>query len=135
MGKGYATIISMGRGGAVVVVVGLAVLFVNVVATRRLWDSTIFERPQKVAQTILMWLVPGSVIVVWNVLRESRIGGQRDATANGAAFVATEWLVGLSEHRPSYETDGGDHSGGGGGHGSGHEVAGGSGGDSGGADP
>jgi hypothetical protein len=80
----------MGLAGALLLVAGVVIAFANVVATRRLWASEIFERSQKVAQTVLMWLVPGSVIVVWNVLREPRMGNQPDPTAGGAAtFMVT----------------------------------------------
>jgi hypothetical protein len=51
-------------GICVVVGLGLALVVQNVITLRRLWASPIFERSQKIAQTILIWLVPGSVIVV-----------------------------------------------------------------------
>ena len=135
----------MGLGGALLVVTGVVVVFVNVVATLRLWRSAVFERPQKVAQTILMWLVPGSVIIVWNLLGEPRIGGQRDATAGGIAFVATDWLLGSPAYHRSnagHHNTGGDgggydgnHGNAGHGGGGGYDGGGGSGGDGGGGDP
>jgi len=89
----------VGPAGAFLLVAGVVIVFANVVATRRLWTSAIFETSQKVAQTVLMWLVPGSVIVVWNVLREPRIGDQPDPTAGtGAAFVVTDWLLGAARY-------------------------------------
>jgi uncharacterized membrane protein YgcG len=126
----------MGLAGALLLVAGVVIAFANVVATRRLWASEIFERSQKVAQTVLMWLVPGSVIVVWNVLREPRMGNQPDPTAGGAAtFMVTDWLLGAprdSGHHGGGEHhdydgsqhsagDGGAHHGGDGGHGGGFD--------------
>lgn len=43
---------------------GLAIVLANLVTGRRLWANQTFERSQKIAQTIMMWLIPGSVIVV-----------------------------------------------------------------------
>lgn len=131
----------MGLGGVVLVGIGLVVVFMNVVATRRLWASPIFEASQKVAQTILMWLIPGGVFVVWSVLREPRIGSPRDATAGGATFVV-DWLMSSRASGGHHGSDGGHHGGGdggghhadfgGGGHGGGGEGGGGFGGHGGG---
>jgi hypothetical protein len=52
------------------VAVGVAVAVANIVTTRSLWRSPIFERSQKVAQTALIWIVPGSFVVVRHLLRE-----------------------------------------------------------------
>jgi hypothetical protein len=101
----------MGLRGAVLLVAGVVIVFANVVTTRRLWASAIFETLQKVAQTVLMWLVPGSAIVVWNVLREPRIGSEPDPTTGGAAFVVTDWLLGSSENSGHHGSDGGHHGG------------------------
>ena len=66
---------------------GAALLFANVVATRRLWASELFETSQKVAQTALMWVVPGGVLLVWSVLRERKPGSERDPAIAGVTFV------------------------------------------------
>jgi hypothetical protein len=66
-------LLACGLGG-----VGLAVL--NVATTRRLWASQIFERPQKIAQSVLMWIVPGSVFLVRAVLGERHEGRAIDAS-------------------------------------------------------
>ncbi len=61
------------------------VVVVNLVTLRRLWASPIFERPQKIAQTILLWVVPGSFLSVRYVLREQRVqtlGGSHDRSDN-----------------------------------------------------
>jgi hypothetical protein len=108
----------MGLGGALLLVAGFAIVFANVVTTRRLWASAIFETSQKVAQTALMWLVPGAAIVVWNVLREPRLGSQPDPTTAGAAFLVTDWLLGSSGDSRHHGSAGG-HQGG-----DGHDSAG-----------
>jgi uncharacterized membrane protein YgcG len=109
----------MGLGGALLLVAGLVIVLANVVTTRLLWASPIFETSQKIAQTVLVWLVPGGAIVVWNVLREPRIGSQSDPATAGAAFIVTDWLFG-SRGEPGHHghdaghhgTDGGHHTGG-----------------------
>ena len=53
----------------------------NAFTTRRLWISQEFERSQKVAQTILLWLVPGAFLVVRHLLRDSRPERTGDPTA------------------------------------------------------
>jgi hypothetical protein len=73
--------------------VGLGLVFSNVVATREVWRSPAFEPSQKIAQTVLVWLVPGSVAVVWYVLRERGFGGGGSALSSVDASVAA-WLSG-----------------------------------------
>jgi hypothetical protein len=40
----------------------------NVVVTRRLWRSAAYERGQRIAQTLLIWLVPGGALFVNRVM-------------------------------------------------------------------
>ena len=47
---------------------GAVVAAMNIATTRRLWASPVFERPQKIAQSVLLWLIPGSFILVRRVL-------------------------------------------------------------------
>jgi ABC-type nickel/cobalt efflux system permease component RcnA len=61
-------------------VVGVLVLL-NAVTTGRLWMSHEFERSQKLAQTILLWLVPGAFLIVRHLLRDSRRERTGDPTA------------------------------------------------------
>ena len=63
------------------------VVVVNLVTLRRLWASPIFERPQKIAQTILLWVVPGSFLAVRYVLREQRVRRSVDPTTGAAILV------------------------------------------------
>jgi hypothetical protein len=93
-------------------VLGAALLFANVVATKRVWASDLFETSQKIAQTALMWLVPGSVFIVWGVLREPRVGHRRDPPIAGVTFVV-DWFVGTGDFAHdaggSAQHDGGHH--------------------------
>jgi cytochrome c-type biogenesis protein CcmH/NrfF len=43
----------------------------NSVVTVRLWRSQMYDRPQQIVQTAMLWLLPGFVIVVNWILRES----------------------------------------------------------------
>lgn len=49
----------------VAVLVGSVALLAiaNALTTRRLWASAMFERRQKVAQTVMIWLLPGTFVV------------------------------------------------------------------------
>ena len=62
----------MGRLAVTTLLGTAAVLLVvfNAAATRRLWRSTAYERGQKMAQTWLLWLMPGASLLVWWLLRE-----------------------------------------------------------------
>ena len=116
---------------AVFAVLGAALLLANVVATKRLWASDLFETSQKVAQTAFMWLVPGGVFVVWAVLREPRFSHQNDSAIAGVTF-AVDCFVGTGDFGRS-AGDGGHHGGGHHGHhggfgGGGHDGGGGHGG-------
>lgn len=52
----------------------------NGVTTRRLWRSTLYERPQKVAQTVLVWLLPGAFVFTGYFLRNSLKNRPRPST-------------------------------------------------------
>lgn len=43
---------------------GLLLAGLDLAATRRIWTSAQLERTQKIAQTVLVWLVPGAFIAV-----------------------------------------------------------------------
>jgi hypothetical protein len=43
---------------------GAALAAANVRSTVRLWKCDAFERPQKIAQTVLLWTIPGTFAVV-----------------------------------------------------------------------
>jgi cytochrome c-type biogenesis protein CcmH/NrfF len=85
--------------------VGLVVTVANTLTTRRLWSSVMFERPQKIAQTILMWLVPGTFLVVRHFLFAPRRRPTDDSSVGPlqSTFEAPEQYA--SHH------DGGGHDG------------------------
>jgi hypothetical protein len=56
--------------GVGLALLGVAVAVANVVTMRSLWVSPIFEKSQKVAQSALIWIVPGAFVVVRHLLRE-----------------------------------------------------------------
>jgi hypothetical protein len=63
----------------------------NVIVGRRLWRSAFFERSQKIAQTVLMFLIPGAFVLVRLALRDSTLeraaGTELDPTAsNGPGY-------------------------------------------------
>ena len=43
---------------------GLLLVVWNAIVTRRLWRSSMYERSQRLAQTTMIWLLPGSAIFV-----------------------------------------------------------------------
>ena len=51
----------LGVGGAAL---GLALLASNVRATYWVWTTPTLERPQKIAQTALVWLLPGAFLAI-----------------------------------------------------------------------
>ena len=67
---------------------------VNVVTMRRLWRSVLFERSQKIAQTILLWLVPGSFTVVRHYMRPD-VAGRLIVTFQFDEGQRVEWWTGL----------------------------------------
>ena len=42
----------------------------NAIVTVRLWRSRMYERSQRIAQTVLLWALPGFALVVNWVIRE-----------------------------------------------------------------
>lgn len=80
----------------------------NAVTTRSLWRSPLFDRPQKVAQTILLWLVPGAFVFVGHLLRDPMKGPSR--AVEGDPTVSR--LEGYCDDNPSLSNhgpDGGGH--------------------------
>jgi hypothetical protein len=61
---------------------GIALALLNVRGTLRLWRSCAYERGQLLAQTALIWLLPGSVFVVTYILKDDRPGRALDPTAS-----------------------------------------------------
>jgi hypothetical protein len=65
--------------GVPVGVVALALL--NLRGTLRIWRSGVYERGQLVAQTALIWLIPGAVFLVLGVLKSGSASPSSDPTA------------------------------------------------------
>jgi len=65
-------------------VVGVSLLAAfNAVVTRRVWRSAMYERAQRIGQTLLLWLLPGAAILVNWVLQGTPDKGRTlDPTAN-----------------------------------------------------
>jgi hypothetical protein len=83
----------------------------NFRVTGRLWRSNAFDSSQKVAQTVLIWLVPGSAFVVSHVLRESEPRPLRrlpDSTSHNSRY-ANSHIDPLSDtfEAPSHSWDNG----------------------------
>jgi hypothetical protein len=51
---------------------GLLLLTFDLAATWRIWTTPQLERPQRIVQTILIWLVPGAFVAVRYLLNPPR---------------------------------------------------------------
>jgi hypothetical protein len=85
--------------------VGLALATANALTTRRLWSSATFDRPQKIAQTVMLWLLPGSFVAVRHFLTEPHGTPVRDFPDEVGPLYS-----------PEYDPPDHGHGGGGGGH-------------------
>lgn len=70
----------MAAGWWLVIAAGLGVAVANVRTMRPLWRSPALERSQKIAQTVLMWLVPGSYLAVRQAIAPGLGPRPEDAT-------------------------------------------------------
>ena len=61
--------------------IGCSLALLNVLGTLQIWRSGVYERDQLLAQTALIWVVPGFVIVVVFVLKTGRTGRAPDSTS------------------------------------------------------
>jgi hypothetical protein len=90
------------------------VAYFDVITVQEVWRSQIFERPQKIAQTMLVCAIPGSFLLVRAVLHEGRRRSKSsDSTAKwhgGGDWGATP-DIGGGDH--SAHSAAGDHGGGG----------------------
>ena len=50
-------------------ILGIALALWNARVTVRIWQSGLYERGQLIAQTVIIWLVPGSAFAVAAVLK------------------------------------------------------------------
>jgi hypothetical protein len=95
---------------------------------RRLWASPAFERSQKIAQTALVWLIPGSYLAVRQAIMEGGLERPPEDATHGTINRALDWTYAdyASHHHGSVSdfdghTDVPSHHGGGGDHGGGHD--------------
>ena len=99
--------------GAFWVVCGLAGLVgsINVVTMRRRWASPIFERPQKIAQSVLLWLVPGSFFAIRQAVVDHlprRVAAGDDWIGGSAGGIEFEGNLGGHGHGGGDVGGGGD---------------------------
>src|SRR5262245_55117483 len=86
-------------------VAGLVLAILNIVSTIRLWRSSQYERFQKVAQTLLTWLVPGFAVAVMLMLGNDR---RKSSTVDSGASDPgiNPWIMNGPPDQPS-DTGGG----------------------------
>jgi hypothetical protein len=63
-------------------VLGFALAFWNARVTVRIWRSGLYERGQLVAQTAIVWLIPGSAFAVAAVLKGGAARRPNDPTVS-----------------------------------------------------
>jgi hypothetical protein len=66
------------------------VAILNLLTLKRLWASTSLERSQKVAQSVLLWLLPGSVWLVRYLLSDKRQERSDDPTTGATSDTSAE---------------------------------------------
>jgi hypothetical protein len=100
-----------------VIAAGLGIVVANVRTLGPLWASPALERSQKVAQTILLWLVPGSYLAVRQAIMTP--GAERrpeDATRGVFLGGTDDWDNARGAHHGQWgdghdSMDGGHHAG------------------------
>jgi len=100
---------SLGRVALLGIVAVVAAI--NVSTMRRVWASAAFERSQKVAQTVVLWLVPGSFFLVRHVLAEPRTSRGFDPTSpddKGFVAVSLDQVGGGDHSSHAVDISGGD---------------------------
>lgn len=94
---------------ACIVVLAIGVVLANALTVRKVWRSSLFERPQKIAQTVLICLVPGTFVLVRYFLRDPTQNARRrtggDPTVNRDGGYIDENPSFFTSHGP----DGGGH--------------------------
>jgi hypothetical protein len=92
--------------GLAAVIVGCSiggVAIANPVVTAKVWRSSLLERPQRVAQTALVWILPGAFVVVGHLLRDPL--KPRPAIEGDSTLSRDEGYV---DHDPALFTHGPD---------------------------
>ncbi|HTA18717.1 MAG TPA: hypothetical protein VK989_05470 [Polyangia bacterium] len=109
---------------------GLGIAVANIRTLGPLWASPALERSQKIVQTILMWLVPGSYLAVRQAVMTP--GAERrpeDVTRGVFLGSVDDWDASRGAHHGHWieghdSVDGGHHGGFGDSHGGGHDGGG-----------
>jgi hypothetical protein len=70
-------------------VLGIALVAWNAKVTARIWRSGMYERGQLLAQTVIIWLIPGSAFGVAAVLKGGAVRAQDSTASNSDAPNAT----------------------------------------------
>lgn len=70
----------------------------NVVVSRRLWRSPMYERSQRIAQGVLIWLVPGSAFFVNWLLQGMPQADQLNPNANDGCTDYSGALIDASRN-------------------------------------
>ena len=61
---------------------GIALATLNVWGTLRIWRSGVYENGQLVAQTVLIWILPGAAIAIVSLLSGDRARHDDSTAAN-----------------------------------------------------
>jgi hypothetical protein len=65
-------------------VLGMALTFWNARVTARIWRSGVYERGQLIAQTAIVWLIPGSAFGIAAILKGGSPRRAGDPTASNS---------------------------------------------------
>jgi hypothetical protein len=86
----------------------VAIAVANLRTMGPLWACEGLERSQKIAQTVLVWLLPGSFMVVRQIVRSSRgLPSPEDATRSAFAAMMTGHTDAMSYERERFDDGGG----------------------------
>ena len=77
--------------GWLLVVGGVGVVVANLRTQGPLWACPGLERSQKIAQTVILWLIPGSYLLVRQTVLSAEASSPADATSGG--FLGAFWFT------------------------------------------
>lgn len=76
----------------------------NALVTWRVWRNDSYERGQKIGQTLLVWLIPGSALVVNGVMTfGGRASRDQDPTGPHGTGPEVEWDIIRDEALPHHD--------------------------------
>ena len=88
--------------------VALALAGANIRTSVRLWRSTAYECSQKIAQTALMWLVPGAFVIVNHLVLDA-MGKPQGARDKDATVDSQPESTEFSNYADAWHGDDGGH--------------------------